>query len=502
MGVFDMFKKKERTKIPLVYYRGLEVEGREADEEEFSFDYARNVILFAQRMHEVGTLAEEEVVSFSIPKILSQVQSWGLLPKIKPPSLVDTVTILFGADYINRCVRDMEGGVCLLPPQLVFYHSAKDRNYYLSLVGESLDWKENTIDESELENRAEIIRKSRGPKFGLKDTAELQTAFYILFSFLKYMTMTSAKQKGYDKPIQVLDSLFEGGGFYEHLNQYFALNTEKKNDYPEAYRAKSFTDLAEQLLRRKTTVLNLEGSSFESLIRGAGDLYVSGSEVYENRFALIEDLQRQAERRGESLWIWKKEKFSTSTLFLCEKKGREGLAEGPEVLCPFSSDLKRSYREELLEETRIRRLAGELYPLLGVRDMQEAMLKITGEELLDPYLYKNDFLAEFDWDEDIHYSLYHLLDKRGLADLLEDSVIDDRTLDDRVLDEDEGASVCDRVSVYADLIRERGSLLFSVDDGEELFIFGLIEEPDRKRFVELMEEAEKTGEIEGYRLFY
>lgn len=503
MGVFDLFKRKERTKIPLIYYREFEVEGREAYEEEFAFDYARNIILFAQRMHEVGTLEEEDVVSFSIPKILSQVQSWGLLTKIHPPTLVDTVTVVFGADYINMCVRDMEGGVCLLPPQLVFYHSSKEKNYYLSLVGESLDWKENTIDESESENRAEIIRKSRGPKFSLRETSELQISFYILFSFLKYMTMTSIKQKGYDKPIQVLDSLFEGGGLYESLNQYFALNTEKKNDYPQAHRAKSFDALVEQLLRKRTAVLNLKGATFESLIMEAGDLYVSDSTDYENRFALIEDLQRQAQRRGENLWIWKRGGFSTSILFLCGKKDQEGLSEGPMILCPFSSDLKLAYRDELHRETKLRRMAKTLYPLFGVEDIEEAMMKITGEELIDSYLYKNDFLAEFDWEEDIHYSLYHLLDKRGMADLLENSVIDGRTLDDRLLDEDGEATVYDRVTVYADLIRERGSLLFCIDDKEEeFFVFGLVKSRDSEKFVELMEEAEKSIEIEGYKVFY
>ncbi|MDO4790637.1 MAG: hypothetical protein Q3998_06705, partial [Porphyromonas sp.] len=174
-------------------------------------------------------------------------------------------------------------------------------------------------------------------------------------------------------------------------------------------------------------------------------------------------------------------------------------------LVPLSEDLKISYNEEICQERKIRKVAREFYRAIGIDDIDTMMMNIVGDKILDWQIYKNNYLAFFDSDNDIDVEclLYELLSKHGLPDLIEESSGDNFTLYEKFFREDEEVSPYDRVILYADSIREKGKLLFSLESGVDIYQFGIIEDtPEAKmRLCNSMDKVIECDEFESYVIF-
>lgn len=497
MGFLNRFKPVKRDILPVLYYRENKASGSLADPEAFSKEIWDNIFLMINRLHQGGIFKEDKIISFSIPKVLEKLKGWGLLEDIFL-SEFDTVDLVFGEGYAGFYYEDPSvtpPAVYLFPKQMVFYHQKKPGNLFMCFAEGKLDLKENEVF-SKGKSIDEQIAVTRKASLGIKRKAELKTAFHATFIYLKYLSLHLMEKK-YQEPIEKFLSCFVPGGKREELKayikQYFSLNTEKKKDYPLAYLELSFDEFVMKLLEEKDLILDLEESSFYDLyswMEGRLDERLE-RKAYESHFDVLRELAHRVEMRGLHLYLLGDGAFMERSLLLARDRDYRGTLFSDQLI-HFSRDLEEELSNECEDEKMIRDYVKVLYPLLGVSDLYGAMMKISGMEVFSNWLYEEDNLAYLDWkEEEISFALHGLLEKHGLASLLESCTFF------------ESDPLYNGMGELAEKIQEHGKELVIFAFWDDGYHFGVIDRDvkSRESFKQIMEELTSLGEVESYLLW-
>ncbi|MDO4790842.1 MAG: hypothetical protein Q3998_07765, partial [Porphyromonas sp.] len=270
--------------------------GKLADSKDFPKEFFDNIILMTKRLHKMGVYPEEEIVCFSIPKILEILKSKGILSGVSL-STIDTAQVIFGENYAGWWYKDEKqnpSSLYLTPFQLVFYHSKSPDNYFISSTKEGLDLRQNKVSVTNIHDVANNIRKTKSIKLGIKGMAELKSAYHLLFSHLKYQMLLKMNKLGYVSFIEKIANSFcpleSKEKFISYAKQYFALNTEKAEEYPLAHEELSFEDFFYTLLKKKSIGVILKKSSFIDIIKWIEErtgITFSASPIYSDHFDLL-----------------------------------------------------------------------------------------------------------------------------------------------------------------------------------------------------------------------
>lgn len=518
MKIFDIFKKTERDLLPIAFYAENKVMGKLADEKDFPTEYFENIILMTKRLHKMGVYPEKEIVRFSIPKILEMLESGGVLSGVSLSTL-DTAQVIFGENYAGWWYKDEKQNppsLYMVPFQLVFYHSKKPYNYFLSLTKEGLDLRQNKVSVTNVHDVANNINKTECINLGIKGMAELKSAYHLLFTHLKYQMLLKMSKLGYLSFIDKMASYYSPSeskaDFIAYAKQYFALNTEKMDEYPLARDKKLFFgDFFYTLLAKKSIGMVLERHSFADIIKWLEErtgVIFDAKRMYSDHFDLLCHALDIIRPKGYYLWFLLKDETLADTMILLTQEkeiSKIGANLGFELV-PFSEDLMTRYSGEISHEKEIRTIAREFYSAIGVHDLDGMMMSIVGTKVLDWQLYKNNYLIFSDDDNDINikYMLCELFSKHGLPDLIEKYSNNGLTLDEIFFQDHEDINPYDRIILYADPIRTEGKLLFSLETGDyDYYQFGIIEDtPEAKaRLAASMNQLIECGELERYVLF-
>ena len=496
MGFLDRFKVK-RDILPVLYYRENKASGSFADPEDFPREIWVNIFLMIKRLHQGGVFEEDKIISFSLPKVLEKLKDWGLLEDILL-SEFDTVDLVFGEGYAGFYHEDPSvnpPALYLFPKQMVFYHQKKARNLFMCLVEGKLDLKENEVF-SKGKSIEEQIAVTRKASLGIKRKAELKTAFHAIFIYLKFLSLHLMKNK-YQEPVERFLSCFVPGGKREELKayikQYFSLNAEKKKDYPLAYLELSFDEFVVKLLEEKGFIHDLEESSFEELYAWMGERLDERLErrVYESHLDLLRELAHHVEMRGLYLYLLGDGALRERYLLLARDRDYLGDLFSDQLIL-FSRELEEEFSDECEDEKMIRDFVKVLYPLLGVSDLYGAVMTISGMEVFSNWLYEEDYLAYLEWkEEDVSLALHSVLEKRGLASLLESCELSDADPPYEAMGE------------LAEKIKEHGKELVIFEFGDDGYHFGVVDKDSksRERFKQVVDDLINLGEVENYLLW-
>lgn len=517
MKIFDIFSRTtKREFLPIAFYSEYKIMGKSANPKDFPKEFFDNIILMTKRLHKMGIYTEEEIVCFSIPKMLEMLELKGILSGVSLSTL-DTAQVLFGENYAGWRYKNEEespSSLYLTPLQLAFYHSKKPDNYFLSLTKEGLDLRQNKVSVTNRHDVANNLRKTKGIKLGIKGMAELRAAYHLLFTHLKYQMLLKMNKLGYLSFMENITAHFcpteDQEGFISYAKQYFALNTEKREEYPLAHDALSFQDFFYTLLVRQSLGITLRKHSFAGIIEWLEkrtNMVFNTQKVCSDHFDLLNHASDILKQKGYYLWLLIKDNLLEETMILLTQEKHLSKIEtnlGFELV-PFSADLIGRYEEDIRHERKVREVAKEFYNAIGVYDIDNMMMNIIGTKVLDWQLFKNDHLMFFDSDNDIgiEYLLDALLSKHGLSYIVEEKSNDGFTLDEIFFQDHEDVNPYDRVILYAGPIRKKGYLLFSLETGCDMYHFGIIENtPEAKRrLINSLNKVMGCDEFENYVIF-
>ena len=506
MGIFDRFQKVERSMFPVLYYREESPQGSFVKEEEFSLDFAKAIVLFCKRLHAMGVLPEDRIVSFSIPSILEILEKWKLVSGVKIQEF-NAIQVAFGDNYAGFWYEDKDSEkpeqYYLFPEQIAIYHTKKASNYYLSILQGGLDLCENQVEITNQDKPFPKIASGKSAKLSIAGRAELKTSFHLLFVYLKYSILFSKKKEEYLEFAKKLSRNFckreERENFDDYVQQYFSLNTEKKKDYPLAHTAESFSVFLKTLAEKYQLGLELDENSFAEYTKFF--LEHLGVEIekkiYKNRFEFLMAANERCQEKGKEIYLWKSPAGLDAFVLVGEKREEFYNSFGI-TLVPFAKECSEDYQEEIAYEEEIRSLFQKFATLLGVAKLEKMLFQILGSEVLDHELYEKSYLMYFDWkEEDISYILYECLANYALEDLMEDFRVEEKSF------EEDERSPYDRVILYAKEIQKRGKILVYLDTESDSYHFCLIDatEEAKKAFQRLAETLIEIGEIASYTLF-
>lgn len=511
MGLLSIFKNPSRDLLPLMYYAKNEPMGNMVSEKEFSRALADNIILFCQRLHEMGVFEEDRIVCFDIDGMLDMLSQWGALDGVRINSF-DRAQVVFGKKYAGHWYENQESQPYIqymVPEQIVFYHSKKEDNYYLSAIGDGLDLTTNKVSVSNLEDNRKLIGKGSAVKLREKEAEELRTSFHILFSYLKYKILINADKLGYNAFVEKFVKCFCSSQsaivHTDYAKQFFSLNTEKKEIYPLAYRDFTFDVFFEHVTRIYDMGIFAGSASLKKYAKWLRDTYsiLMDDRAYDNSFDLLSAANVELEKKGKAIYFWRfSENFSEDKILIGEKDMDLSNKIGIKII-PFGADLKAQYAERIADERKVREVARAFYKAIGVQNVEELMRNIHGFEVLDGALYDPSYALNIDWKgEDLSYILEEFFTTHGMKDLVEALSINGKTIDEQRFGDDDEVSPYDRVVLYAEEIRHRGKLLVHLDTNSDAYDFVLIDhdEKSKRRFAEVADRVIALGEFSSYRI--
>lgn len=541
-----MFFKKKREYIPIMYYKVSEPAGNIVDSEDFPIEYMDKICLMLRRLKDMGVIESEKFHFYSVPKIMEILDKADILKGVPLPKEIDTVGIVFGRKYAGWWHGTQEKEHYLIPFQMVFYHDKKAEEYFLSQIalkkestvtdglcyGDEID-REFVLDLSVINVKytntddPEIIVKNTKPvRSDKKLLTEIRIVYHLTFAYLKYFLLLKKDTLGYKSFISWLAESFEGSKhcMFE-LSQYFGINT----DSYAATRDVFFETLVLDTLRDHAYALDYFCSSPQDIFgwiqESLGRFEIpdfnydpKGKAGYEfNRFEVIRKFQTVLERFGLQVWAVNQNDIYFSTVLVISKedsKYKDGKivdSKGTVVPVPkglnvevFSDDFVRKYDYLLEDERRNRKLADKLYPLIGLKDPEEAQKYISGNYVLDKYLYEQGYVTYIDYREDtVNCALAGLLEAWGLYPLAREIEEADPPLeierygyvDEFQADTDEITPV-DRMALYVPLLKKHGKLLCYLDLQSDSYQFVLADnKPDlRTRLERVLREADEIAE--------
>ena len=83
MAIWNRFYKPIREFKPLAYYASEKPMGKLLDENDFSQELARNIIMYCLRLHEMGVFEEDKIVTFDIQGMVKTLADWEVLQGVK-----------------------------------------------------------------------------------------------------------------------------------------------------------------------------------------------------------------------------------------------------------------------------------------------------------------------------------------------------------------------------------------------------------------------------------
>lgn len=427
MGIFDSFQKKgKREYLPLMYYQKDAPIGKFAKEADFPILLARNMILYAKRLHYMGVYDENNIVTFSIPGMLEMLESWDALHHVKVNAF-DTAQIAFGDLFAGCWYENHETTppmLFLIPQQFSFYHSKKERNYYLCLIQDGLDLCQNRVSDSNEELKLKRIGKGEPVTLGFTEMTELKTAFHILYIYLKYKILIRAEKEGYQDYIRALADDFckseNQSAFIADAKQYFSLNTEKIAYSPLAFEDVTFGHFLDQLLSMHQAGIATGMHSFASYL--AWFKAYCGvrlpDEDFADTFELLLRVNEALRKKGRALYLFRPHPdFSRNTLLVGPLSRRSGDIADIETI-PFGEALRSRYANDIEHERKVRQSAKEWYKWIGVEDTAELLRNIRGDAVLDQELYDRDYVVRIDADDDLYDMASDFFAKHGLRGVL------------------------------------------------------------------------------------
>lgn len=511
MAFQHLFHKPTREVKPMAYYASEEPMGRLLNENEFSKDIAQNIILFCLRLHEMGVYEEDKIITFDVQGMLKMLAEWGALEGVGISEFT-TAQVVFGKEYAGYWYEDREKEPYiryLVPEQIVIYHQDKAENYYLSLLDSGIDLCQNKVAISNLQTATAQIGKAAPANLGIKASSELKTVFHILFMYLKYKILIRANKLGYYTWLENFTNNFcrpqLRPAFIDYVKQYFSLNSEKKESYPYAHWYLSFFDFLERLLAEyKVGFLGWDVSLKKYADYLLGEHHVNLNKMaYDSIFELLTAADKELKKVGKCIYIWNRSKNFRSNLILVGKETANGLNQFGIDLIKLEDIPRFEYHQYMEREHKIRQMASEFYALIGVKEVADLMQNIRGDIVLDHAVYKEGYIAYFDWDEDSFYEVfYDFLDRYQLESLIEDLSLNGRTLDEQRFSEDDEVSPYDRIKLYAPEIKRKGKLIIFLNTGGDSYDFVLINSnhDSMQRMTVLLQELIQIGEIESYEI--
>lgn len=515
MGIFSKLRKTEREFAPLMYYGKDEPLGEFLAEDEISKDIAKNIILFCQRLHEMGILPEEEIVRFTVKGMIDMLVQWEVIEQIEIPDF-DIAQAVFGKEYSGMWYRDKEEEPYrqyLVPHQIVLYHSKRKENYYLSLLSEGLDLCKNNVSVSDKEASSKKIGKGKKAKLNPDEMKQLKAGFSVLFMYLKYRVMINSQKLGYITFIEQFPQKFHitnrAEEFIAYAKQYFLLNSEKKGVYHLAHSDFGFAKFIGNLSYVFDVGMDYGKTPFKTYFRQLEEIaqIKLNKQNYESSFELLAAANQELEKVGKTLYVLSSNEENIDDIVLI---GNENYELGDKIgldIIKFDSNLEEKYCEIIESEKNIRELGREFYENIGVKNIEDFMSEIKGNCVLDGALYHRNYILSLDYYEynilDLLYDFFHEL---GLTDLAEKLNGDDKTIYAGELNEynelDE-ISGYDQVIAYAEEIRKRGKLLVYLETEYDYYEFVLIEDSlsAKNRFIIAADKVVERGELISYSIF-
>lgn len=518
----SIFNRTKRKIVPLAYY--LDYDGDEENKEndidmklanpdDFPEAYFDKMILMVRRLHQMGVYEEEEIVRYNIPKVVELLEESDLLSNISITAF-DTAGVVFGEKYAGWIYRgENKKGKDLyykVPFQLLFYHSRKKDNYFICKTRDGMDLKQNEVSISNKEDRELNIRNTKCMNLNEKDMEELKLTYNILFMYIKIQILLKTDKFGYTDFSEKIGALFiseaEREAFISYAKQYFSLSMDMEEFYL-AYESDTFKDFLYELLGRDFYAEDLD-ASYDDILKWAEERTETSIKIknkYSDRFEFLKEISGIIARKGYYLYFLIKEERLWGTHLLLSKDSniQERDSRFSYEIISFK-DVAERYADDLCNESKIRGIAKEFYRIIGVEDVEDMMMKIKGDRVLDFELLKRGYLSAvlMEVDEDIYYILGKILERYGLRDLIEETSSNGIVLDEKIFSEQEGVNPEDRARLYADLIRQRGKALYSLEAGDYLY-FGIIENnvQTKGKFKGIMEKLLNEGEIEYYTVF-
>lgn len=513
MGLFSRFGKTDREYMPLMYYGSNEALGEFLDDTFIPGDLLRNIILFSQRLHEIGVFPENDIVRFNIKEMIKTLQKWEVISRVEVDDF-DLAQVVFGRDYSAFLYRGREEEPSykyLIPHQIVFYHSKKKENYYLSFLSEGIDLCKNVVSVSDREQSVKKIGKGGKARLNSDQMKQLQSSLSILFMYLKYKLLIHVQKKNIFLLLENFSKKFHldpkrEEEFASYCRQYFALNTEKKENYPLAHQEIAFSEFLGRLSVLFKIGVEINGGSFEKYSELAER--ISGLRMrrghYDSSFAFFSELNSELKKLGYALYFCSLYGvYRDHVVLIGDEAQRFENIPGLEII-KFEPALRERYRESIELERNIRRVAAEFYESIGGKDVEEWNYRIEGSCVLDAALYQNsNILCLFAYEEDFLERLGKFFEVAGLTTLAENLNEAGDMICEAALDGDAGAFFYDLVLSYAEDIKKNGKLLVYLDSDYDTYEFALIEKNlnSRYRFIHVAERMIEMGELFSYKIF-
>lgn len=506
------FKKEKDTKrefMPLMYYRTNEALGRIVGEDEFSKTYADKIVLFCKRLHEMGAFEEDKIIRFHIGSMVDMLVELGALKKMEIRGL-NVAQVAFGKNYAGYWFEGKKGdpsSLFMVPEQIAFYHSEKEDNYYLSLLYEGLDLCKNKVSDSNIEDWLEKAGRGSPAYLSITGMSELQSAFHILFVYLKYKILIQAEKRGYYAFLQTFANAFCEEAlreeFVDYAKQYFSLNEEKKRLYPMAHQDLGFADFLDRLSTLYRVGLSSGISSFASFslwLKLRCNL-APDHKAFQNFYEYLCEADDLLAEQGKALYILNADASFFEMTLLVGDASLEFHEECGIKLKRFAELPKENYAHAIELENRVRSLARQLYAFLGVPDAEGMMALISGLWVLDRILYEEDYLLYLEPEEHALFDLLpDFLEKHGLASLMKDLRARGWMDAETSAFEEGGWRPDERMLPLAEELKKRGKVLVSMEIGAPSYAYTILEDTEtaREQFAYFGEELKKLREIIEY----
>lgn len=543
-----MFKKK-RDYIPIMYYKANEAKGEVLSEEDFPLAYMDKMLLIVRRLHDLGFIENKKFMFYSLPKIMDALEKAGVTSKLPPLKELDTVGIVFGRNYANWWHRVEEGGLYLIPVQLVLYHEKKGETYFISKLlnpnaavfkteegaGGDLGGSDNSKNDeleyildlcsvktkySNKDDVETIAARALRPTPNARLLNEMKIAYHLTFGYLKFFFLTKKAALGYKDFISWIEAHVRKPEVVAlELTQYFSINTESQAARYDI----SFEDLLLAELSFHEDGLALWNSSPKEVLdwlkKHGADKLPSDSETSASdlkpfhRLEIFRDFQSGLREQSLSLWVASKKNNDITCVLIVIKEGssvESGMirdAKGSEFQIPqglgieeFGPHLIEKQSYLLDREDMIRALASTLYPLIGVSNLDKALHNIDGTLVLDDYLYREGYVVALDAEEEeLNFGLARLLEASGLFELAEKIECGEIAPEPPAYSSDQAnnkeayITLLHRMAPYAPLLKKHGKVLCHLDLFDELFRFVLIDDDDKvqSKLNELLKEIEE-----------
>lgn len=512
MGIFFNKDKNKRKFLPLMYYENNEPLGRIVDEDDFSEDIAENIIMYCQRLNEMGVFSEKEIVRFDLNSIVEILVGWGVIEKISF-NYFNVAQVTFGKEYAEMWYKNKESEpdyLYMIPAQLSFYNTNKKENYYISLLNEGLDLSKNEVSISDLKKNKKKIGKGTEADLTPENYKELRVAFSVLFMYLKGLIGIKAKNLGYYTTIESFVKKFYNGNnkddFINYAKNFFSLNSERKNEYCLTRESYDFNNFFRHLCDEYNVGMNMEDGSFRCFLNILKEEYGinPGQKKFNDSFELFSYANKELNKIGKAVYFFRVDEEYRKNIVLIGKKNYIFDNKIDIDIVEFNEKLIEQYEYSIDFERHIRKIANEFYTLIFGDKADELLLDIKRNMIFNKEVYSEPEILYFLEEEvNIKNELDSFFSAHGMNGLLNELSIDGKTPDEIKFAMVEETSPYDRVTLYAEEIKKRGNILIYIDMYQDVYHFLIIKNKNdiKTKMNAVLEELREIAEIYRFEIF-